>query len=501
MTKSPQKHVDFNSILMGLNFLVACLVAYGSSYAENNAYIDQETIVLGLLLCLQTHIALQIERRRRDPFVTLLAFTTILYFSFRIFTLAVYPFSVVFERYSYGPQDSNYAMIFIIVANLLLYAGFLFVKFPESRQVIAADNWRPIRPSRIIGLMVASIIYAYFAEIHWTPEDEPRIVTLLGFFISPNVILLMALCYFILFRRSLSRGVAITIAALIFIEMAAHTLAGSRSGIVTLIQNVMVAVLAIVSFIRLKRGLFFLMCAASPIVAALLVGTFAISTYNRVHLRTEGIGSIDVDQAVELAGEASSQLGENSELDVVLPPIFDRAGFFDYSAEIIANSDRYKEEFNLATYAKSIIDNLLTPGFDVYDQPKIANALVFIYADLGEPSKERVVEEYQSDQFGIYGEFYALFNWVSLPLFFLTAALLKRFYVRLRRENPFVLVMMRVVVLSVWIKIINSYGLDWTIIETVPLVAAIYLYTFFFRARRVRTPPVEPHSFTLAVRA
>ena len=73
----------------------------------------------------------------------------------------------------------------------------------------------------------------------------------------------------------------------------------------------------------------------------------------------------------------------------MLPPIFNRAGFFDYSAEIIAHSDRYKEEFNLATYAKSIIDNLLTPGFDVYDQPKISNALQFIYADLGKPSKER----------------------------------------------------------------------------------------------------------------
>ena len=99
------------------------------------------------------------------------------------------------------------------------------------------------------------------------------------------------------------------------------------------------------------------------------------------------------------------------------------------------------------------------------------------------------MESYQSDQFGIYGEYYALFNWVSLPLFFLTAVLLKRIYVRLRRENPFVLVMMRVVVLSVWIKIINSYGLDWTIIETVPLVTAIYLYTFFFRAAACSRAP------------
>ena len=486
---------------MGFNFLVACLVAYGSSYAANNEYIDQETIVLALVLGVQTHVALQIERRRRDPFVTLLAFTTIFYFSFRIFTLAIYPFSGVFVRYTYGPQDSNYALIFILVANLFLYAGFLVVKLPQSREVIASDNWRPITPSRIVGLMMASLIYAYFSAIFWAPGDEPRIVSLLGIFISPPVILLMALCYFILFRRSLGKRVAITIASLIFLEVAAHTLVGSRSGIVTLIQNAMVAVLAVASCIRFKKRNFLLICAFSPILVTLLVGTFAISTYNRLHLNMEGASSLDLGQAIQFAGEASAQLGENSELDIVLPPVFDRAGFFDYSAEIIAHSDQYREAFSLSTYAKSIIDNLLTPGFDIYDQPKISNELQFIYGDLGKPSKEMVTEAYHSDQFGIYGEFYALFNWASLPLFFLTAALLKRFYVRVRRENPFVLVMMRVIVLSVWIKIIDSYGLDWTIIETVPLVTAIYLYTFFFRARRFRAPPVGPHSFMSAIRA
>jgi hypothetical protein len=349
--------------------------------------------------------------------------------------------------------------------------------------------------------MVASLIYAYFAGIYWIPAEEPRIVSLVGVFISPPTILLMALCYFILFRRSLSKRVAIAIAGLILLEITVHTLAGSRSGIVTLIQNVMVALLAIAGCIRLKKGLFFLLCASSPILGALLVGAFAISTYNRAHIYGAGISSVDVGQTVELAGEASAELSENSELDVVLPPVFDRAGFFDYSAEIIAHSDRYDEAFNLSAYTKSIFDNLLTPGFDVYDQPRISTALQFIYGDLGKPSKEMLTESYQSDQFGIYGEYYALLNWASLPLFFLTAALLKLIYVQLRRENPFVLTMMRIVVLSVWIKIIDSYGLDWTIIETVPLITAIYLYTFFFRARRVRALPVEPHPFMSPVRA
>jgi hypothetical protein len=28
---------------------------------------------------------------------------------------------------------------------------------------------------------------------------------------------------------------------------------------------------------------------------------------------------------------------------------------------------------------------------------------------------------------------------------------------------------------------VNSFGMDWTLIEMVPFVAAIFLYTFFFR--------------------
>jgi hypothetical protein len=489
------KYVDFNTVLMGFNFVVACLIISGFSYAKDNDYVDQQTMWLGLLLSLQTHIALQMERKRRDPFVVLLVFTTIFYFSFRIFTLAVYPFSTSFMRYAYGPQNSNYALVFILVANCFLYAGFRSVQF-NSNKLIDADNWKPKAPARIIALMIVSIIYSYFSGIYWTPEDEPRIVSLVSIFVSPSVILLMSLAYFILFRKSLGKKAAGTIGALIILEIVAHTLAGSRSGITTLFQNAMIALLAISSCIKFRRGYFILGCALAPAVLLLLVGTFTISTYNRAH--KDPTSSVGLGDASALIGDAVSEMGENSELEILLPPIFNRAGFFDYSAETIANSDRYKEVFNLTTYAKSIIDNLLTPGFDVYDQPKISNALQFIYNDLGTPSKEMVTESYQSDQFGIYGEYYALFKYASLPLFFLTAFLLKRTYVRLRRDNPFGLAMMRVVVLSVFVKIVDSYGLDWTIIETVPLAAAILLYSFFFRSSRTSPGAIQRRSLPLS---
>ncbi len=55
----------------------------------------------------------------------------------------------------------------------------------------------------------------------------------------------------------------------------------------------------------------------------------------------------------------------------------------------------------------------------------------------------------------------------------------------LESENPFTLAMKRLIVLSVFVKIVDSYGMDWTIIETIPFVVAIYLYRYLFRSRRV----------------
>jgi hypothetical protein len=499
MAKSRLNTVDFNSVLMVLNLIVACLVASVYSRVLDHEYIDQNTILLGLVLSLQTHIALQIERARRDPFVILLAFTTILYFSLRLFTLALYPLSVVFARYTYRPQDSNFAMVFILIANMFLYAGFFCVGFRRNA-VIESREWRPTAPGGVVVLMIVCLIYSYFSAVYWTPENLPNGVALIGDFITPPVIVLMGLSYLVLFRKTLGRKAAITIATVIVLEMITHTLSGSRSGITTLIQNIMLVLLAISGAIKFKKGYFILGCALAPIVLALLVASFAISTFNRIHKQA---AFIDMAQSIELASEASHELGETADWEIVLPPIFDRAGYFDYSAEIIAHAEIYKSVFNLSTYAKSIIDNLLTPGFDVYDQPKLSNSLVFLYDEMGVPSKEMVPEYYHSDQFGIYGELYAVFGYGSLPVFFLIAFALKRVYVRLRSDNPFMLAMKRLVVLSIFLKVEDSYGMDWTIIETVPFVVSIYLYKFFFRSRRLpllnRPPPSNDQEVNSAV--
>src|ERR1700730_8960700 len=142
------KSIDFNTILTGANLLFAGLFVFACIRTVDNEYVNQETMVLGIVLSVQTDIALRFEARRRNPFIILLAFSMIFYYSLRLLTLSLYPFSVVFDRYPYDASDSNYALIFIIVANVFLYTGFHIVRF-KGNYAVTSGRWRAGSPWRV----------------------------------------------------------------------------------------------------------------------------------------------------------------------------------------------------------------------------------------------------------------------------------------------------------------------------------------------------------------
>lgn len=478
--------VDFNSLLMCANVLAAAAIVL-APLRQNNPYLDRETIVLGLLLCLQTHAALMLERLRRDPMIILLAIEMIFYYALRIFTLALYPFSLVFGRYPYAPADTNHALTFILIANILMYAGLYLAGSPH-RTAVDASGWRAAVPSRVAFLIALAIGVNYFSESHSPGEVPPRILGFLELFVSANVIILMGLAYYFLFRRSLSHTFAVVLGLLIVFEMVVHTLAGSRSAIVTFIQDLVFVGLAMFGCVRLPRRYVVMGVLSIPLVAALLILTFEISTYNRSNRQLGA--SFDLGGAVAMAANAGAGQSVKDSLDLALPLIFARIGFLDYSAEVMAHRAQYRSVINLPVYGESVVDNILTPGFDVYDMPKVANALQYVYMDWGTPSKVDVPDNYQSDQLGIYGEYYALFGLAGLPLIFITAYMFKGLYVRVTSVTPYFLVVKRVVILYLFLEVIRSFGIDWVLAETVPIVAAIYLYSYFFKSKPIAPTPV-----------
>ncbi|HEY6922132.1 MAG TPA: hypothetical protein VI653_01595 [Steroidobacteraceae bacterium] len=487
--KPQDRTVDFNTLLVWLNLLVACLIGGALWAGQSNEYADSQTLMLGLVLSLETHIVLMLERAQRDPFILLLAFSNILYYALRVFTLSVLPFSLVFDRYAYDARDSNFALLFIIIANVFLYGGLLLA---PSRQklTISADRRQARFPLGVLLIIMATFALTYLSGR--SEVDSSRIISVLLAFISPIGIETMVLVYFLLFRHSLSRSFVIATATLLLLEMIARTLFGSRSALIGFVQTLMMVALAMAGRIRLPRAWVITGVALMPVGLTLAIGAFALSTYNRA-AKDAGGYTLDFGRALQLADAAGADLTATNTIETLLRPVLARAGFFDFSAEIIVHRDEYKSVINVPAYGKSIIDNILTPGFDVFDQPKIANSLLFAYRNWGWPSKAELEKPgvYESDQLGIYGEFYALFGYSSLPLLFLLAYALKHLYMRADSVDPFLFVMKRVIVLSIFQRSLDSFGMDWTIGEVLPLVILTFLYAPLFSSGEPSTHAVS----------
>jgi hypothetical protein len=486
------RYVDLNSLLQAANLLVAGLLVYviwrGDSLPPND-YMDSFSVVLGLLLCAQTACALWIERRRRDPFFLLLAAWMILYFQFRVYTLAMLPFSLVFDRFPYAPADSNVALVYILIANLCLYGGFYAVRFRGNLRMDTRDM-RGGAPAGVVLLLLVSILFMYSSGTFWTEDNLPRALIFVSTFLGSQMVILMAMTYLLLFHRSLPRVFVFAIGGLILLEMVAHTLWGSRSAIMGFAQFLLIAALAVLGTLRFARRTVILGILLLPLAVVVLVITFTISSYNRI--ARAGANSLEVGRALAAASESADELGDSPLVDVLLPPIASRAGYFDFAAEIIAHREQYASVVNPAAYGRSIIDNILTPGFDLFDQPKTSNALRFIYLDSGAPSKTIVQQEYHSDQLDLYGEMFGLFGYFSLALLPLIAIAFKSFYVKISDPNPFRAGVKRAVVLLCFIHFIDSFGIDWLVAEMIPYVVAIFLFSVLFTVRRARQDPSQP---------
>jgi hypothetical protein len=489
------RYVDFNALLQVANLLVAGLLVYvfwrGDSLPPNE-YMNSSSVALGLLLCTQTHCALWVERRRRDPFFLLLATWMILYFQFRVYTLAMLPFSIVFDRFPYGPADTNAALGYILIANLCLYGGFYAVRFRGNLRMETREM-RGGAPAGVVLLLVVSILFMYSSGTFWTEDNLPRALIFTSIFLGPQIVILLAMTYLLLFHGSLPRVFVFAIGGLILMEMIVHTLWGSRSAIMGFAQFMMVAALATLGRIRFARRTVVLGVLLLPLAVVLLVATFAISTYNRA--TREGASALDINQAISSASEAAGELANSPLVDVLLPPIAARAGYLDFSAEMMAHREEYASVMNPAAYGRSFFDNILTPGFDVFDQPKTANALRFIYLGSGVPSKVQAALAYHSDQIGLYGEMFGLFGYFSLTMLPFIAIAFKSLYVKIHDPNPFLAGAKRAVVLLCFIHFIDSFGIDWLVGEMIPYIAAIFLFSFLFAVRR-RRPAKPPGVFS-----
>lgn len=469
--------IDLNKILKITNVGILILLWYSYIKNGNGLYVDFNTILLGTILSIQIGTFLFFEQKRRDPFVLLLCLQMIIYFLLRIVTLLNYEFSVVFLRFPFTADNLNYALGFILVANLVFYFG---ITINGLRPNILKNTLyaKPIKTYLVIVLIAIGYLFAFYQRVG-LGFLEGIMGMIQSLFVNLGTMMFMAIVYLLLFKDRIYKKtkniVIVGIVAMVILQ----TLTGSRAGILTIINYSMFALLAIQDYIKIK-GKYLIFGA---ILLPIMIIIFALSTFLRPRL--EDRGSVG-NETFEVLKEFDVKETVTDGSDLVLKSVFDRIGFLDYCAETMSNSDKYSGIFNPWFYFKSIVDNILTPGFTIFDTPRVANATTFVYNDRGTPSLSLVGEAYQSDEFTLYGEFYALFGkWFSLIPIFFVGFLFKRLYLNLNQNNIYLFYLKRAIVLFVFYSTLNSFGLDWIMLDVVAIFFTYSIFKGFFKFKHV----------------
>ena len=464
--------IDLNIILRGVIF--ATFIFIWVSFYKNgkNEYFDSNTALLGSLFAAELYIFLVFEKKRRDPFLIILCFQSTFYFLFRILTLSIYPFSGAFKRFPFTSTDLNYTLVYILFANFALFMGFYLNKVKALENGLV-QKMQPKKRYKVFLIFSFGLIMSFPSSIGLTALQW-TLGLIASLFVDVYIIMLMIIIYLMMFKDKIGVRYKIILNVSLLVYVVIATLVGSRGAILIIIYFMLFSILSIHRTVYVKKSILIL----SVIIAPLLIIVFTVSTYLRPRLENRAkVGAETINVLKEF--ELKETILNNSEL--VFSDVFNRIGYLDFGAELIAHKQVYEPIFTFKYYGMSFVDNIFTPGFDVFDTPKISNAQKFIYSSEGTPKKSKVDEAYQSDEFTIYGEFYIAFGkWVSLIFMFLLAFLLKRIYVKLSGKNLFELCIKRSIVLMVFYYFIQSYGIDWIASITLGFVVTFFIFKRFF---------------------
>lgn len=464
--------LDFNRLFRGFNiFFCFLLIASYLSYGENK-FVNFTTLILGIFLFLQTHIALLLEKKDKDPFVIVYAYIMIFYFLFRICTLFIFSTSHVFDRFIYNVTDTNYALLYIIAANTFLYMGLKSIKLLDEDFSNNMFSFASYENKNFIFIL----IYILIAIL--TNFNVFNFTIFINIFFEPRIVILVSLIYLII-SKNISRNILVFVVLFIIIQIIINTLNGSRSSLMVIVEQLLLITLVISYKIKVSKIKVYLFVSSIPIFLVILIILYISAT----NLRTEKIRFENMSNTL-IAKEIYKELSYNN-LHYYLGHISGRIGFFDFSSEVIAHKKEYKKLFEVETYLKSVVDNVLTPGFDIFNQARISNSMTFIYNNFGPAKKNLVPTYYQSDQLGIHGEMYSLFGYFSIFLFYPIGLCFKFVFKKLKTNNFFVQTTNRVFLIIIFLTFIKSFGIDWLIYDVIVLFIALHIGAFFFRFKKM----------------
>lgn len=446
----------------------------------------------------QSSIAVRSRRLMASPFVSLLlAFEALLIWS-RLVTLQIRgagDYSGVLNRLvPTTSADVDFAVGFLLLCNAAFFLGVASApRIPGQPQLRCGIG--------SAGSLVLSALLVAATALHGLnsiSQRESRLVSLVSHVVSPAVIIPCAMVAILGYLSSpAERGArrfligATTLACIA--ELLISLLVGNRSILVSMSVAAICACLAS----RVPRAVATRVIAALGVALLVSVMMFPFTTLLRADARDGG--------AIAAPVGIERLFGRVGDADHLISPaqfnrVFDRLGYLDFLVDAMKNHDRYGPVAGWSATMKSAVD-VLSPGFDVFDQPKTANAISYVYYESNEVPSRLNQSWYQSDPFTCFGSYFLVFGPVlSLAAMGVSGYLFSRAWRCGARAGSYSATLWRLGVLLSFVGWLYGFGLDWFLEDAAKIALMIGFVALMVGGRRNRAAqPAKGGSGTVGV--
>ena len=454
-------YLDINTLLMAAIVLLVITASILFLSNGGNLYTNKFSIASLYVLCAHSLAVLHYEKQSCDPFIIILVANLVLFYIARVITLIVEPVSFAMSRYHLDVNSIIFTIFYIVLCNTSIVFGLRFAEKKNTNDKLLNCE---TKHHPCIAYIPLCLVFGYYLLYLFPINIYSRILQYFSSVIIHRATVFIIITVFLIFcYHKISLFSKIVIICCYTVYFIVVSLLGSRSGILNIFIWVGVSTLAINGRVKINCKFMILIFSA----AVLSYFTFSYSTHIQC---TWNANRQDPNFRVEMLSNMSKKL---ITFNSVRPSggldkretriLFNRIGYLDCCADIVANIEKYEHIINLKYYLRSIVDNGLTPGFNIFETPRVANALSFVYYNKKQnPTHEDVLGAYQSDVLTVYGEYCALFGkYLSVLMLFVSAYAIKKVYLSIKSKNTLERNIFKALALYVFYIWINSFGIDW----------------------------------------
>jgi hypothetical protein len=469
---------DLNTLLSVTNILISGLTIYLHYVIGSTDYTNLLTVILICFFSIENILFLLYEKKRRNPFILILILVVTVFYMIRIPTLILMPSSAFrFELLSITVTDINYALTFILLANASMFLGFYIGTKHGVRNTNLTFSNDPNPKVKNAIIIISLVILMNFFDV----LNREILGRLVGFatavIFNSQIILLFTFSMLAYHYDNISKQLRILFIAISLCIILLLTLSGSRGGLLTVGMLFLFSVLAVKQKVMISKKLLLLILMVIPISLMFFVS----ATFKRQ------VGIQEQITIEHLYKAYDEEVFSSDRMKAYLGIIYYRIGFLDYSTEIIADRQKYSVILNGEYYIKSIIDNVLTPGFDVFGTPRVSHALSYISTGQAIPSRDQIRESYQSDQMGIYGEFYGLFyGFPALAALCFLAFIFQKTLTIFKTTNVLHSILLKAIMINLFYILLNSFGMDWFALDIIAAIITTFLFARFYVSGKKR---------------